>query len=668
MRYKGENKIEFSVDDDKNVTVVLGDNTFGKTTIAQAFRWGLYGTIIDTRYSKATEVSLLNNDVLADMTADSRKNVIVDILIVNDDTEYEIVRTATYIRKYPHHIASKKAETLLMRTKYDSKWSDFINNDDFKTHGQVDERIQMMFPKELSNYFFFDGERWGQEKNTKNDIKDSIGTIMGTKALEKMKLHLKEQSKNNVISLVQKKMVVHDDSAEKLTKEKEGLEEKIEHTQKDIKNNEDQAAYYLAKYLEIKELLDKNSRVEDLTKQVDLLEKMINSSERIQKGYYENIIKSFSESYMYFTTPLLDRAVNLLKNVDLEGKDIPDVSDKTIDYLIDHKRCLCGHEVQDKSSEWMHLMRLKDVIPPKAIGTIVGLFQSKLYEWETKGKDIYESINTNAENLDSEYVNMEDQIEEKEKLNKDIDRTINFAEQRRKMNTYEKNRLSYLDKNRLFQQNIDSYKQQIKQIDEKLDEIGTHNADNLKYQRIINYAERLYRFTCEAYKENEKPLFDELNDLMRVNFYKMFNEREKYAKLGEDYKIHLYYRGVGADGYHEHEEFNLSEGELIARNFVFIVSVMELAKKKREKEIKEKGTKNSVVLNLPLVLDGPFSKLSSDNTRLVAQVLPSVAEQVIVFMLDKDWEASGLKEYTENAYIYRINKDSDSNVSTIGGQ
>ena len=41
MRYQGENSLLFSTDPEKNVTVILGDNTFGKTTIAQAFRWGL---------------------------------------------------------------------------------------------------------------------------------------------------------------------------------------------------------------------------------------------------------------------------------------------------------------------------------------------------------------------------------------------------------------------------------------------------------------------------------------------------------------------------------------------------------------------------------------------------------------------------------------------------
>ena len=42
-QFKGTQKLEFSTDADKNVTVLLGDNTFGKTTILQAFNWCLYG-------------------------------------------------------------------------------------------------------------------------------------------------------------------------------------------------------------------------------------------------------------------------------------------------------------------------------------------------------------------------------------------------------------------------------------------------------------------------------------------------------------------------------------------------------------------------------------------------------------------------------------------------
>ena len=42
-QFKGEQTIMFANDLQKNVTVIMGDNGTGKTTLAQAFTWCLYG-------------------------------------------------------------------------------------------------------------------------------------------------------------------------------------------------------------------------------------------------------------------------------------------------------------------------------------------------------------------------------------------------------------------------------------------------------------------------------------------------------------------------------------------------------------------------------------------------------------------------------------------------
>ena len=138
-----------------------------------------------------------------------------------------------------------------------------------------------------------------------------------------------------------------------------------------------------------------------------------------------------------------------------------------------------------------------------------------------------------------------------------------------------------------------------------------------------------------------------------------FRMQGRPEKLGEDYVLRLFYKRVSnTNGYSDLEATGLSEGEKIARNFAFIVSILELANEK-------KAEGDDVAQSLPLVLDGPFSKLSSVNTSKVAKVLPSVSEQVIIFMLDKDWKPSGLSEYTDKKYIYRTVKDVDGNSSEI---
>ena len=42
-QYIGKQTIEFSTDPEKNVTVLIGINTSGKTTLVRPFEWCLYG-------------------------------------------------------------------------------------------------------------------------------------------------------------------------------------------------------------------------------------------------------------------------------------------------------------------------------------------------------------------------------------------------------------------------------------------------------------------------------------------------------------------------------------------------------------------------------------------------------------------------------------------------
>lgn len=101
MRYKGTNQIQFSCNPEKNVTVILGDNTVGKTTIAQAFRWGLYGAIFAERGKKQEDYLLLNNDVLAMMDANSHASVSVELVAEDEEKQYRIFREISYARIYP---------------------------------------------------------------------------------------------------------------------------------------------------------------------------------------------------------------------------------------------------------------------------------------------------------------------------------------------------------------------------------------------------------------------------------------------------------------------------------------------------------------------------------------------------------------------------------------
>ena len=180
MRYKGENTSEFSCDEKKNVTIVLGDNTVGKTTIAQAFRWGLYGKIFAERGKRQEDFQFLNYDILEMMDANSRATVSVEITVVDDEKQYYIRRMVEYTRLYPKMETREAAKKLQLLIADKNHVDDMVEVQPEKAQ----ELINELFPVNLSHYFLFDGERWNEVtvNGVRDNIKDSVHILTGLSA------------------------------------------------------------------------------------------------------------------------------------------------------------------------------------------------------------------------------------------------------------------------------------------------------------------------------------------------------------------------------------------------------------------------------------------------------------------------------------------------------
>lgn len=177
MRYKGVNTIEFSCDPGKNVTVVLGDNTVGKTTIAQAFRFGLYGAVNMEKWKNADDYQLLNNDVLAFMDADSKAAVSVTIVAPMRKSSIRLPEnqfTAEIIHQMTMQGISEKSI-------HEDSRSSSTGCGDRSRERQMEYVINELFPRNLSHYFLFDGERWSDVtvNGVRENIKESVHSLTG---------------------------------------------------------------------------------------------------------------------------------------------------------------------------------------------------------------------------------------------------------------------------------------------------------------------------------------------------------------------------------------------------------------------------------------------------------------------------------------------------------
>ena len=93
-QFIGQQELVFSTEIDKNVTVIMGENGSGKTSLAQTFIWCLYG---ETDF---IDKSLLNKIIAGRMTLDSKEEVRVDLYLTHNGTEYILTRKQDYRKDF----------------------------------------------------------------------------------------------------------------------------------------------------------------------------------------------------------------------------------------------------------------------------------------------------------------------------------------------------------------------------------------------------------------------------------------------------------------------------------------------------------------------------------------------------------------------------------------
>lgn len=655
MRYKGENKIDFSCEKQKNVTLVLGDNTVGKTTIAQAFRWCLYGAVLTERGKRQEDYQLLNTDVLSLMDADSKGKVWVELIASDEEKRYIIRREVIYTRAYPSMTAEEFQKKHSMYISDVHSMESLVEVDERK----VDELINELFPKNLSHYFLFDGERWNNisVNGVRENIKDSVHILTGLSAYQAAMRHLKDMGTYSVISKFKKKITGSGNLYDNLEEEERKYERKIESCKKEIETIEINLSNYKKKCEEVQTYLEMNRSTEALQGQYRKLGIIKKSQGEHLLSEYKRLVQEYSDKvYMVFAEPMIQSSLKMVKSVEGERRDIPHMHQATIDHIMKGGRCICGTELVPNTKEWNCLLEQRNYLPPADMGSLLGEFERTALRWKNRTKNTAEELKETAGKIDDCARDYEETCNEYITLEQRMDEHIDFAQWRKRLKSYQHNIQELSSRKGEMQGQIVSLNRQKERLEEEMRGLEAQSEENERWRERVELAEALYQKLYHDFSTEEKKVFLELNQQIQYNFERMFNAKDKKIELSEQYHIQMYYK---TDiGYRE--EKNLSEGEKIARNFAFIVTIMDYSRKRKEEKSLGKSQENDT---LPIVLDGPFSKLGDENIRLIAKVLPEVSEQVVLFMLKKDWKHTNLDKFVGSAYV--IEKDAEKSYASI---
>lgn len=638
-QFKGVTQINFSCDAERNVTVILGDNTFGKTTLLQAFNWCLYG---EANFDN--DKDLLNSDLAVHMKNGERETVSVEISLLHNGTEYIVTRTQRYT------CGGVKAHGEAVPTVMVSYKRDDGQTKPIDSERTMSEMINSWLPKELSTYFFFDTERISTVSQ-RRDLANAVKNFLGFSALENTLRHLGDRLlKSTVIGRIYNSMDSDGDAkAQQALNAAQTAREKREAIAKQLEECSEQIARYEERKSELEKILRENQSTTDLQKEIDKLERKIADEKKYLADALERFFRNFNADAMkFFLQPLLDNADNILAKLKIADKGVRNVTKATIDELIQRGHCICGQEICPGNDAYRHLMDAMHYVPPESIGITVRHYRDRLENFSRDAARVYDGTRQRYE----EIRRCKERIAEWEDDLADLRQKISGKENMARYETEHadiRKRLRDLnDKKDRLNQRDGALERDIKQYQKAYDSLTARSQKNREAKELLTYAEELKAWLEPDCRKNENKLRESLQAEVNKIFGEMYHG-QRIVKLDEQYQTKLY---AVVDG--QEKELDLSEGLKRVRNFSFIAGLVALAKRQIFKELKITSEA------YPLVMDAPFSNTDEEHTANISKVLPRIAEQVIMFVMQKDWANAEPVMSQCVGQKYRLNKISET--------
>ncbi len=618
-RFYGTQEIVFSIDKNKNVTVIRGENGSGKTTILSAFYWALYGDVVPP----LTEDNMLNYNKAAQMTDGEKTKVSVEVQFEDKGLVYRVERRQRFIKR-------NDSIHRLGETEHTVYYTNEIGN--IKTLEFPDTFFQSIIPKRLRGFFFFDGERINRlaQIDGRDEIKEAILNILGLTNLENIDRHLNKIQEEYVREVRRYTKKIDEIEASEtytaLNEEKEKYEEELERCKRKrelIKQNIDQINAFLQTHnSEIIKNLQRER--EQLEADVKRGKKQIND---ITKSLQNHISSEFKN---YLANRIFKNTKELLEEKRKKGQLPSDIKEQFIEDLLEQKRCICGRSLLEGTPEYHIVSEMRKVAGRMELDDAYIRLTAYMKRCEENEGVFFQQL--------SKYIADRDEIENsnesKEKKIKEISKQIKASDEE-KIRQQEELRIKFQHERDDIIKRISVLENKLEEIDKQLDKarkkINEAKFSNVQAERIQKYnktVQQLGRLNSDIRQHFINSTRINLDAKIKEVFSKITRKEFRVPVLNENFELKII-SSLKDTG--EAEVLSTGEGQITS--LAFIGSLVSYSREKAKSDL----ISDFAGGDFPIVMDSPFGNLDTIHTAHVAQGIGELASQVIVIVSDKQW-------------------------------
>jgi len=650
--------LQFSTDPEKNITLVMGDNGAGKTTLAQAFLWCLFGT---TDFEMQ---EVINRKIRDKMPPGGVQKTIVEMDVNYNDIDYTISREQTF-KKIQVKVESTRSRLAIFHK---------VNgNIKYLDDNEVHFLIKRMLPKELSRFFFFDGERirvMSDEINhgKSKDFKDAVSGLVGLVSMQNAIQHMKPAyNTSTVIGYYNKKIDSQGDESLKryseeihrLTENKNSIEKRLEEIEPQIDSYRNDIDRLNAIILSETPEMEMKEKYRKLEKEIVGLENRRN--EKINVGVLSKFGKEF---YDFVAMAVVQKTKPLLADIKEADVEIPvGIEAPSLKYLLKRGKCICGETLEPGGSHFKAITDLLEIVPPKTTGKLVTEVKEKNRQITRNSIGFYDRFSQQISELRILENDIENRRREATNLFNKLSDTSEGERARAKIIELKKE-LKRLENEQVDKKaSLQSIEKDIHRKEVERDKLININKENVRYRRYLEYAKIIY--------ESFKKRYDTLEERTRYNLEKKINEifpqiYDGGMSIEVDPKYNIKVLVDDDDLVGDEIEKNTAQSYSVI--FAFITSIIAMAKEKaiedEDMSEEEKALFNEAV-GYPLVMDAPLSNFDKKRIKQICTIIPSIAKQVVFFIKDTDGEIAEQHMLDKIGKKYIINPVDGSKTNSV---
>ncbi|MDP3122401.1 AAA family ATPase [Polynucleobacter sp.] len=601
--FYGHHEINFSTDEEKPVTILIGDNGAGKTNLLNAVYWAFTGDFTK-QFNKLDPI--INKTAIGE----KKKTCSVEIEFTNNNKSYLLRRIYT----------QGLSETEISVNEYRSTGSLTPMNDELaKTF------IEQLIPRKLASWFIFDGEAIGQlHLDGDSKFRTDIRQTFGFSALERLLSTLTEIERGYIRK--------ESDSGD--NEELNGLTSLIERHEEDLQR-------YEANVVKLKETIhlnekkraDANSRLsqyaqaEPIQGRKERAERKLSEAESRRKQSIKRRNEYFIEAMpKVLLEGRLEGLIDVLNQKEEEQTLPSPFGTKLIEDIKQLKKCICGTSVLPGSAEEKHLDDLCEKASTSQLLQKIFSFRAEIGEYAKQAKKFDPSIAFHDEEIGKCETDIAEQKQIIKRANEEIDGIDNTEVRKLKQEIAEAEGI-LSNANQEWgsaRTNIDRLKGKIPELRIQQDNILAQQKQTASLRAERQKVSKLKTYVAGQFQRQESEVLDALNKEIS-GVLEAYLTKNFTAKVEPDtYAVKVY----DSDG----KIASLSTGESNVLKFAVIAAIVGMAGR-RTKISQVEWISEPIIA--PLIFDAPFSVVDSEYRSGITKNLSELASQ-LVLMFDGD--------------------------------